>query len=274
MIVGELFAGIGGIGLGLERAGFQVAWAIENDPYAAAVYRKNFPNVQVIEQDITTVDFDELERVDMIAGGFPCLDISYAGKGAGIEGERSGLWKEFWRAIRILRPRLVLVENVPALLSRGLGVIHGDLAALGYHPESDCIPAAAVGANHRRDRVFVVGHTSGGGCSGESRRRAGTEPEDRHTQLEKRNATDTDEQHDDLGGYDSGDVCRQRRGSADIRGSGEDMADTEEFTGRTGLRQDGQGRQRRRRVSIRGAGRARPGGYRGPRSRHRGRRLR
>lgn len=159
MTVGELFAGIGGLGLGLERAGMEVKWAVEYDPYAAAVYRKNFPDVLMVEQDITTVDFGTLSPVDLIAGGFPCQDISYAGKGAGIEGSRSGLWKELWGAIRDVRPRLVLVENVPALLSRGLGVVLGDLASIGYDAEWDCIPAAAVGAPHRRDRVFVVAYS-------------------------------------------------------------------------------------------------------------------
>lgn len=156
MTVGELFAGIGGLGLGLERAGMEVKWAIENEPYAAAVYCKNFPDVQVVEQDIGEVDFGELEWVDLLTGGFPCQDISYAGKGAGIEGERSGLWSEFWRAIRIVRPRLVLVENVPALLGRGLDRVLGDLATLGYDAEWDCIPAAAFGAEHLRDRLFLV----------------------------------------------------------------------------------------------------------------------
>lgn len=159
MTVGELFAGIGGIGLGLERAGMDVKWAVEYDPYAAAVYRKNFPDVQVIEQDITTIDFTELEPVDMLAGGFPCQDISYAGKGKGIKnGTRSGLWKEYWRAIDVLRPGFVLVENVSALLDRGLGCVLGDLAAIGYNAEWNCIPAAAAGARHFRRRIFIVAY--------------------------------------------------------------------------------------------------------------------
>jgi len=158
--VGELFAGIGGLGLGLERAGMTVKWAIENDPYAAAVYRKNFPDVEVIEQDIKKVAFSGLEPVDLICGGFPCQDISYAGKGAGIEGERSGLWSEFWRAICDVRPRLALIENVPALLNRGLNVVLSDLTSLGYDAEWDCIPASAFGAPHRRDRVFVVAYSN------------------------------------------------------------------------------------------------------------------
>jgi len=85
MTVGELFAGIGGIGLGLERAGMSVQWAIENEPYAAAVYRQHFPHVHLLEEDIRTVHFTRLPGVDMLTGGFPCQDISYAGKGAGMD---------------------------------------------------------------------------------------------------------------------------------------------------------------------------------------------
>jgi DNA (cytosine-5)-methyltransferase 1 len=96
--------------------------------------------------------------VDVLCGGFPCQDLSYAGKGAGIDGERSGLWAEYARLIRELRPRYVLVENVSALLARGLGRVLGDLAACGYDAEWDCIPASAVGAPHRRDRVWLVAY--------------------------------------------------------------------------------------------------------------------
>jgi len=95
--------------------------------------------------------------VDLICGGFPCQDISYAGRGAGLEGERSGLFFEAIRVVRQLRPRYVLLENVAALLTRGLDRVHGELAQIGYCSESHCIPAAAVGAPHIRDRVFVIG---------------------------------------------------------------------------------------------------------------------
>jgi DNA (cytosine-5)-methyltransferase 1 len=104
--------------------------------------------------------------VDVLAGGFPCQDLSYAGKGAGIDGERSGLWGEYARLIRELRPRYVVVENVTALLARGMGRVLGDLAACGYDAEWDCIPAAAVGAPHRRDRVWIVAYPNGAGLEG------------------------------------------------------------------------------------------------------------
>src|SRR5690606_28720166 len=95
--------------------------------------------------DVRTVGAHNLAPVDLICGGFPCQDISVAGKGAGLDGERSGLWVEFARIVRELRPRFVVVENVPALLARGFGRVLGDLAACGYDAEWDCIPAAAVG---------------------------------------------------------------------------------------------------------------------------------
>jgi DNA (cytosine-5)-methyltransferase 1 len=92
-----------------------------------------------------------------------CQDISLAGKGAGIDGERSGLWSEYARLIRELRPRYVIVENVAALLGRGLGTVLGDLAASGYDAEWDCIPAEAIGAPHERDRLYLVAYPHGGG---------------------------------------------------------------------------------------------------------------
>jgi DNA (cytosine-5)-methyltransferase 1 len=109
--------------------------------------------------------------VDVLCGGFPCQDLSYAGRGAGLDGERSGLWIEYARLIRELRPRYVIVENVSALLARGLGRVLGDLAACGYDAEWDCIPASAVGAPHRRDRVWLVAYPGGddGGPWGQGR---------------------------------------------------------------------------------------------------------
>jgi DNA (cytosine-5)-methyltransferase 1 len=101
--------------------------------------------------------------VDVLAGGFPCQDLSYAGKGAGLDGARSGLWNEYARLIRELRPRYVIVENVSALLARGMERVLGDLAAIGYDAEWDCIPASAVGAPHRRDRVWIVAYPNGEG---------------------------------------------------------------------------------------------------------------
>jgi DNA (cytosine-5)-methyltransferase 1 len=181
MNVLDLFSGIGGFSLGLERAGMRTIAFCEIEPYCRAVLRQHWPDVPVFD-DVRTLRFDsdtdhENEHgrtfddetrprlsksgaIDLICGGFPCQDISVAGKGAGLKGERSGLWKEFARIIGEVRPRYVIVENVSALLSRGLGDVLGDLASLGYDAEWHCIPASAVGAPHRRDRVWIVAYPS------------------------------------------------------------------------------------------------------------------
>lgn len=157
---GSLFAGIGGLDLGLERAGMQCRWQVEIDDYARRVLAKHWPDVRR-HDDVRTWPQADTEQVDLIVGGFPCTDISNAGKRAGITGEQSGLWTEFARIIRELRPRIVLVENVAALLGRGMDRVLGDLAESGFDAEWDCIPASAVGAPHRRDRVFVVSYAEG-----------------------------------------------------------------------------------------------------------------
>jgi DNA (cytosine-5)-methyltransferase 1 len=156
----DLFSGIGGFSLGLERAGgFRTVAFCEIDSFCRKVLAKHWPGVPCYH-DVRELTADRLAAdgiaVDVICGGFPCQDISVAGKGAGMAGERSGLWSEYARLIGELRPRLAIVENVAALLSRGLADVLGDLAALGYDAEWHCIPASAVGAPHRRDRVWIV----------------------------------------------------------------------------------------------------------------------
>jgi len=156
--VGGLFSGIGGFELGFERAGFDIAWMVEIDPFCRAVLAKHWPQVNLYE-DVRTVGAEQLAAVDVLCGGFPCQDISVAGNGAGIDGARSGLWRELDRLIGELRPRYVVVENVSALLVRGMGRVLGDLAARGYDAEWDCLPASAFGAPHRRDRVWIVAYS-------------------------------------------------------------------------------------------------------------------
>ena len=172
---GSLFAGIGGLDLGLERAGWRCAWQVEIDPYCRRVLAKHWPTVARYE-DVRHVGAANLARVDLVAGGFPCQDISYAGRGAGLDGARSGLFYELARVVRELGPRYVLLENVAALLGRGLDAVLGTLASLGYDAEWHCLPAAAVGAPHMRDRVFLVAYTRGqqhqGGCATEQREAA------------------------------------------------------------------------------------------------------
>ena len=154
MMVGSLFTGIGGFDLGLERAGCTIKWQVEHDPYCNRVLRKHWPHV-VRYGDIRTVEWALVEPVDLICGGFPCQPVSVAGKRQGTADVR-WLWPEFARCLRVLRPRYVLIENVPGLLTNGFGVVLGDLAALGYDAEWDVLSAAAFGAPHLRKRVWIV----------------------------------------------------------------------------------------------------------------------
>jgi DNA (cytosine-5)-methyltransferase 1 len=158
---GSLFAGIGGIDLGFERCGMECKWQVEIDDYAQKVLAKHWPEAHR-ERDIRECSTRNLGRVDIIAGGFPCQDISYAGLGAGLDGERSGLFFEAVRLVRELQPRAVVLENVAALLTRGLDRVLGTLAEIGYDAEWHCIPAAYVGAPHIRDRVFILGYANCG----------------------------------------------------------------------------------------------------------------
>ena len=164
MTFGSLFAGIGGLDLGLERAGIVCKWQVENEPYCIKVLEKHWPHVPKWRDVRYFLGGKRWRKcraawdVDLICGGFPCQDISNAGRRAGIDGSRSGLWTDFARVIRLLRPRYVLVENVPALVIRGLSRVLGDLAQLGYSAEWDRIPAAAVGAPHLRWRLFIVAY--------------------------------------------------------------------------------------------------------------------
>jgi DNA (cytosine-5)-methyltransferase 1 len=157
----DLFSGIGGFSLGLERTGFfKTICFVEIDNYCQRVLHKHWPEVY-IRSDIRTLTarhFDGYQRPDVICGGFPCQDISQAGRGEGLAGARSGLWSEMFRLVCELRPRYLVVENVAALLGRGLGRVLGDLASCGYDAEWDCIPAASVGAPHLRDRIWIVAY--------------------------------------------------------------------------------------------------------------------
>jgi DNA (cytosine-5)-methyltransferase 1 len=164
LTVGSLFSGIGGIDLGLQRAGFKIAWQVEIDPYAQKVLTKHWPHVARYG-DIRTVGKHNLTPVDLLAGGFPCQDISTSGTRAGIaEGTRSGLWSEFYRIVCELQPQYVLVENVSALLFRGIERVLGDLAQSGYDAEWQCIRASDVGAPHRRERIFIIAYPNSKRC--------------------------------------------------------------------------------------------------------------
>ena len=154
----DLFSGIGGFSIGLERAGMRTVAFCEIDANARKVLHKHWPNVPVFT-DVTKLTKDDIhEKIDVLAGGFPCQDISTAGRGAGLQGSRSGLWFEFHRLIDEIRPRYAIIENVAALRRRGLGEVLRSLAEIGYDAEWHCIPASALGAPHQRDRIWIVAY--------------------------------------------------------------------------------------------------------------------
>jgi len=161
---GSLFAGIGGFDLGFERAGIKTVWQVEIDPFCRKVLERHWPQVPRFADIREYGQRFILERPDVVTGGFPCQDLSKAGRRAGIDGARSGLWKEMRRVVCSLRPNFVLVENVPGLLESGLGRVLGDLAACGFDAEWECLPASAFGAPHLRDRTFVVAYPNGKRC--------------------------------------------------------------------------------------------------------------
>ena len=158
MRVGSLFSGIGGLDLGLERAGMEVVWQVEIDPFRRRVLARHWPDVER-HDDVRRCG--KLKSVDLICGGFPCQDISRAGRRAGLAGTNSGLWADMLRVIRQIRPRYVLVENSTSLAVNGLGRILAELAESGYDTEWDCLPALAFGAPHIRDRLYLLAYPCG-----------------------------------------------------------------------------------------------------------------
>jgi len=160
--MGSLFSGIGGLDLGLERAfsgELQTIWQVEENEFCQAVLERHWPHAKRYD-DVRTVGANNLEPVDVLCGGFPCQDISIAGKGEGLDGKRSGLWWEFHRLINELRPRVVVMENVSAIDVRGLSAVVGSLAQIGYDCQWTIISAAQCGAPHLRRRWFGVAYPS------------------------------------------------------------------------------------------------------------------
>jgi DNA (cytosine-5)-methyltransferase 1 len=232
--VGSLFSGIGGFDLGFERAGMRVAWQVELDPFCRAVLARHFPAAARFE-DVRRVGARELDPVDLVCGGFPCQDLSSAGRGAGIDGARSGLWAEYARIIRELRPRYVVVENVPALLTgkgkrwdRGrIGRVLGDLAEARYDAEWACLSAREFGAPHLRKRVWIVAYPAwdaearAAAESGSKRQRARAGGE--RSRAEDLADADAERQSGRAGSLGS----PGRRQSADGRGAGADVSDAD-----------------------------------------------
>lgn len=157
---GSLFSGFGFLDLALEWAGAgEVAWQVESEPFARAVLRARFPQADRSVQDVREVTRERLPPVDALCGGFPCQDLSYAGRGEGLDGARSGLWREYDRIIGEFAPRVVVVENSSALLTRGLDKVVGDLERRGYSVAARLLRASDVGAPHRRERIFLVAYS-------------------------------------------------------------------------------------------------------------------
>lgn len=182
--IGSLFSGYGGLDLAVKQVlDAEIAWHAEIDKDASKILEHHYPNIPNYG-DITKIDFTKIEPVDILTGGFPCQDLSLAGKRAGLkEGTRSGLWNEFARAIQELKPKLVIIENVRGILSakatsdmeycenclgdqpnqprlRALGAVLGNLADIGYDAKWTSVRASTVGAPHRRERIFIVANSN------------------------------------------------------------------------------------------------------------------
>jgi DNA (cytosine-5)-methyltransferase 1 len=168
----DLFSGIGGFSLGLERTGgFKTVAFCEIEPFPRKVLAKHWPEVPIYD-DVRNLSASRLAAdgiaVDAICGGFPCQDISVAGRRAGIAGKRSGLWEEYARLICELGPRVVIMENVAELLGRGIGEVLGTLSDIGYDAEWHSISAYDCGAPHIRDRIWIIAYCDEIGRSGSS----------------------------------------------------------------------------------------------------------
>ena len=199
----DTFSGIGGFSYAAEHivGGFKTVAFVEREPYCQQILGKHWPNVPIYD-DITTFNPDPYSA-DVVCGGFPCQDISHAGKQAGIkEGTRSGLFYELMRVICLVRPQYVVLENVSAIISNGLDTVLGELAEAGYDTEWACIPASAVGACHQRDRWWLVAHSAKSPSNGSPIRSAAN------------SETNQQRQRAELGGSDSVDAANanhQRR---------------------------------------------------------------
>jgi len=159
MTIGSLFSGIGGFDLGLERAGMKIKWQVEIDEFCNRVLEKHWPDVKRY-RDIKEIGGEELEPVDVVCGGFPCQPFSAAGKRRSKQDDRY-LWPEMLRVISTVRPTWVVGENVAGIISLALDDVLADLEDAGYSCGSLVIPACAVNAPHRRDRVWIVAHRNG-----------------------------------------------------------------------------------------------------------------
>lgn len=156
---GSLFSGVEGFGLGAALAGIKTEWSCEFEDYQTKVIKKNFGNEHTVYGDIRTLENPPF--VNIISGGFPCQDISAAGKGAGIKGSRSGLWGHMHRIIGEVRPDYVIIENSPLLRKRGFEyVLHG-LSEIGYDAQWQCLQGTFLGLQQRRERIYIIAYPEG-----------------------------------------------------------------------------------------------------------------
>jgi DNA (cytosine-5)-methyltransferase 1 len=160
--IGSLCTGYGGLDIAtLAVFGGRLVWCADNDKHVATILAARYPDVPNLG-DLTTFDWTSIPTVDVLCAGFPCQDISFSGRGAGIEkGVRSGIWKNIVTGIRELRPKVIVVENVAAIRSRGLSRVLGDMAEIGYDASWTSLRASDVGAAHRRERVFILAYRPG-----------------------------------------------------------------------------------------------------------------
>jgi len=170
MRIGSLFSGIGGLELGLERAipGAHTVWQVEQSAFCRSILARHWPDAERFD-DVRTAGVGNLAPVDLICGGFPCQDVSSAGKGAGLAGERSGLWFEFARIVGELRPEWVVIENVASGANRWVDAIMAGMGQLDYQALPVPLSAHDVGAPHLRRRVFIVAHAACLGRAGEGK---------------------------------------------------------------------------------------------------------
>ena len=161
---GSLFSGIEGFGLGAAFAGIRTLWSCEYEDYQTSIIKKNFGEEHEINRDIKT--YSNPTFVDIISGGFPCQDISVAGKGVGIVGERSGLWTEMYRVIREVRPKYIIIENSPMLLIRGFERVLCNLSEIGYDAEWQCLSGTDFGIQQGRERLYCLAYS----CESNSKR--------------------------------------------------------------------------------------------------------
>ena len=234
--VGSLFSGIGGIDLGLERAGMTVKWQSEIDPYACKVLKKHWPDTPNLG-DIKQIDWSTVEPVDVIAGGYPCQPFSTAGKRQG-ENDPRHLWPYFRDAISGIRPRFAILENVRGHLSMGFDRVLADLTEIGYDAEWQIVSAASVGAPHRRERIICVAYPNGTPRQQQHQRQVQESDIGRRGQ----DVADTDDSRGgasrfDNDGHREADVAGwNNQSQSELGRRGEDVADTDsrQISGRFG----------------------------------------